>query len=234
MLKTHTRRTRAPLPDRPVALPGAAPAMLASAAPPTDERMLLNYANIEEALIAAHGLGDLGPGVVAPRLTYLQKLGFPAGTRPGRGTKSRYGIEDVLKIALAFELLQIGLQPTRVVRLVTTDWLTSAGAIAAAVRDVAGGDGAKPHLIAIKADAIAEPAEKNGGLGKPLPDLVGLFSPAALAEHLTSPEVHDRRFILLDAGRMMAALAPALGALAVTDRAEVDRELELFAASAIG
>lgn len=202
---------------------------------PADERMLLNYANIEDMLVEAHGLGDAGPATVAPRLTYLQRLGFPAGTRPGRGTKSRYGIEDVLKIAIAFELLQVGIQPTRAVRLVDTDWRLISRALAEAIRADAGTKSVgQARLIAFKADALAEPAAKDGGLGTPLPDAIGTFSGDALADRMGARERSVRRYVLLDATGIMDALAPALAGLTVTDASEVASELELFAASALG
>lgn len=236
MLKTRNpvARDRARPTSPPVALPGAAHAMLARGVDPSDERMLLNYANIEAMLVQAHQLGDTGPATVAPRLTYLQRLGFPAGTRPGRGTKSRYGIEDVLKIAIAFELLQIGIQPTRAVRLVATDWRLAARALAEAARAGAGTKrGGPARLIAFKADALAEPAAKDGGLGQPLPDAIGTFAGDALASRMDARERHVRRYILLDATGIMDAVVPALAALPVTDAHEVAREIELFAASAL-
>lgn len=49
------------------------------------------------------------------RLKHLQRLGWPRRANPGKGSRVKYDAEQVLSVALALELIQMGSTPERVV-----------------------------------------------------------------------------------------------------------------------
>jgi hypothetical protein len=62
-----------------------------------------------------HGVAPARVGALKGRLQHFQRLGFPAGVNTGRGKPAEYGVSAILRIVVAFELLQLGLMPERAV-----------------------------------------------------------------------------------------------------------------------
>ena len=92
----------------------------------------LTRSHIVRMLAARHSVGIAHESRVAGRLQHLQRLSFPPTTNTGRGVAAVYGIGEVAQLSLAFEIMQLGLTPERVVNLFTTigSWLArSAGYI---------------------------------------------------------------------------------------------------------
>jgi hypothetical protein len=56
------------------------------------------------------------------RLKQWQKMGFPAGTRVGKGVKAEYGATQILQLVMLVKLLRIGLTPERAQNLVSLAW----------------------------------------------------------------------------------------------------------------
>jgi hypothetical protein len=81
----------------------------------------LGYGGLDAVVRVMHRVAPENAALVA-RFKYMQRLGFPEGVNPGRGVRSVYGLEETLKVLLAFELLETGATPTRVVRMVRTGW----------------------------------------------------------------------------------------------------------------
>lgn len=77
------------------------------------------FGDVEGAVLGMHGAET---SVVSARFRYFQRLRFPSGTNTGRGRPASYGLEQMLQIVLAFELLNAGLGPTPVVRTIRTNW----------------------------------------------------------------------------------------------------------------
>lgn len=91
----------------------------------------LGYGELDSVVRVMHQVAPDNAALVA-RFKYMQRLGFPEGVNPGRGVRSVYGLEESLKVLLAFELLETGATPTRVVRMVRTGWPGLRGALALA------------------------------------------------------------------------------------------------------
>ena len=56
------------------------------------------------------------------RLKQWQKMGFPAGTKVGRGQKVRYTLTHLFQIVLMMQLLRLGLTPERSIKMVNAGW----------------------------------------------------------------------------------------------------------------
>lgn len=77
------------------------------------------FGDVEGAILGMHGAQA---SAVGSRFRYFQRLRFPSGTNTGRGRPATYELDQMLQILLAFELLEAGLTPQRVVRTVRTNW----------------------------------------------------------------------------------------------------------------
>jgi hypothetical protein len=56
------------------------------------------------------------------RLKQWQKMGFPEGTRVGKGVKAEYGATQILQLIMLVKLLRIGLTPERAQTLIFSAW----------------------------------------------------------------------------------------------------------------
>lgn len=74
-----------------------------------------------ETLLRQIGRAD-GDAGIRTRLKYLQRMGFPAGSNSGKGRKATYDLDQLLQTLVAFQLIQMGLPPTRALRTVRTGW----------------------------------------------------------------------------------------------------------------
>jgi hypothetical protein len=56
------------------------------------------------------------------RLKHFQRLKFPEGVNVGKGRASKYGAGQLITLALALELAELGLTPERIVGLIRGDY----------------------------------------------------------------------------------------------------------------
>ncbi len=88
----------------------------------TPKPVLLNTADADSLLSHVHGLDGPGIGHTAhTRLRYLQKIGFPH-PKAGRGKRALHDLEALLKLALMFEMLDLGIEPSRGAATITAKW----------------------------------------------------------------------------------------------------------------
>lgn len=81
----------------------------------------IRFGELDAVVRVMHGISPDNAALVA-RFKYMQRMGFPEGVNSGRGVRSIYGLPEILKVLIAFELLETGATPTRVVRMLRTDW----------------------------------------------------------------------------------------------------------------
>ncbi len=79
------------------------------------------FSEVEQALAAMHGIDDAALLAFRGRIHHLQKLGL-IPSAPGRGQKPRYSFEDVAIWAFCVELIEIGLAPGVISRIVKRLW----------------------------------------------------------------------------------------------------------------
>lgn len=77
--------------------------------------MKIPYADLEEFLAQTHRVDHERRSALKGRIKHFQRLSWPPGTNQGKGKRVQYGVGQTLSLAVAFELLQIGLTPERIV-----------------------------------------------------------------------------------------------------------------------
>jgi len=216
-------------PSRTSAAPAGAFALLGVAVSPNGERMLIHFSALEGVLSRMHNTVG-SRNAMASRLKYLRKLDFPFP--PERRGKQEFGLDDALKVTLAFELFACGWTPIRAARLVRTDWPAMREAIArswwARGRDKGG-----PIVLAVAPDAFAEFASPEILSMSPLSETLGWFAPAAVIELLQAPGA-PTALILVDCGRMAERFAAAVADSKFASAADVRRGMLAFCAEAFG
>lgn len=101
--------------------PAGARAML-SGRDGQDERMLIPVAQAQRIIAHMHGGGAGIEKVVRTRFKYLGQSGFPRKANVSRGQRASFGIEDTLKLVVAFELLALGVASQTATTCVTEEW----------------------------------------------------------------------------------------------------------------
>jgi hypothetical protein len=76
------------------------------------------YKMVEAALVELHGVA---PEALRSRFGAFQRGGL-LGKQPGRGVRLEYGPDELHRVVLAFELVQLGTSPTTVLWLVGEFW----------------------------------------------------------------------------------------------------------------
>jgi hypothetical protein len=73
------------------------------------------YAQVEAILRELHFIRDDRKPAFASRLKHLKKLGFPKGVNVGKGQRFSYSPPQLWILALAFEFVELGILPERIV-----------------------------------------------------------------------------------------------------------------------
>lgn len=180
--------------------------------------MEIGYGTLEDVLMKMFGLRPAQRSALVGRLKYLARLGFPKAAKVGRGVRARYSVEDLIHVALALEITDLGVAPVPIVERITRDERLIRGAVARAWRtadlpgpergrwsiDVAvlsgigtggGAERATPLIAELAAgDVVAEPTDRRD-----LP----------FDERRSAPGRRSR--ILMDAGKFLRDLQDAIG-----------------------
>jgi hypothetical protein len=80
--------------------------------------MGFGLAIVEGALAELHFIRPEKRVAFKARLKHLQRLGFPPGVNTGTGRAANYQGQHLFLLGLAFELLQLGLTPERVIKVI--------------------------------------------------------------------------------------------------------------------
>lgn len=95
------------------------------------------------------------------RLKQWQKMGFPEGTRVGKGARAEYGALQVFQLAILVKLLRVGLTPERAQKVVTSAWTAFRGGIVEALLCMANGAD-HLHYYLIQLDALSDLTAPGG------------------------------------------------------------------------
>lgn len=82
-------------------------------------------------LAELHGVPPIRDSALKARFQHLQKIGFPAETKTGRGRPASYTVPAIVKIVIAFEAMACGLLPERAAAFTSglaKRWLSHAAA----------------------------------------------------------------------------------------------------------
>lgn len=75
----------------------------------------LSYSALMDLLASVHGMLDEDRTMLRGRLEQFQRRKFPEGANTGRGRPAQYTIPMVLQMTAAFELVQLGGTPARII-----------------------------------------------------------------------------------------------------------------------
>lgn len=78
------------------------------------------YSQIEDVIVDMSGVKDRE--MIRRRFKYLQRMSYPPRSNSGRGRRTTLGLEQVLQVTVAVELMQVGASPTRAIRILRTNW----------------------------------------------------------------------------------------------------------------
>jgi hypothetical protein len=82
----------------------------------------LSYGELERLLSELHRIAPSRRTALQGRIKHFQRNGWPGGTNTGKGRAAIYDFGAVLKLALGFELLQLGVTPERSSDLLRENW----------------------------------------------------------------------------------------------------------------
>jgi hypothetical protein len=96
---------------------------------------MVPYKTVEAALVRMHNIPAADVAAFRSRLGALQRGGLlGAASQPGKGQKLIYTVDQFRRLVLAIELIESGLAPSIVLRLVKDDWERLSGIISRAER----------------------------------------------------------------------------------------------------
>lgn len=208
---------------------------MASASPP-----LLDNQDIEKVLFRLNNPAQADDAelarTVAIRIRYLQVREFPGNARPGRGKRTEHDLDGVLQLAIAFELLGLGLSPLRVIATVRGNWWIIARVMVTAWRSLRLLEEETPSpkmsvdlVERLRGILLLEPTALAGE-DAPIPVAIGRPDEALWRDPLGSGS--PRSALLLDPLRLLAELFQALrNELNYTD-ADLDAGMLLVGAAA--
>lgn len=244
----RVRRTGVPLPPLPLLPVGVTG---------NGEAMLLSFKTARPVLERMYGMTDR-PGIVLGRVQNFQLSGWPLPER--RKGSAKLGMDETLKLVMAFELLDHGFTPVRTIRMLGTDWAIirqglAAGWLAAAFpgleesrapADPDGGATAPFDTELVFAPAASRDSGKETLITVPAPDLVGILPrTAALADVAalqrgdasrspdSSPEPRRHTLVIHGEGLLRRFVA-ALTAEELATPEEIARAMAMFCADAYG
>jgi hypothetical protein len=95
----------------------------------------MNYATLENCLMAMHGIDEIERGRFRARITNLMRMHvLGQHSHPGKGSRRDYGIYEVHKLIFVMELEEVGMLPRLIVRIVNEMWAPIGAAFAESAR----------------------------------------------------------------------------------------------------
>ena len=80
--------------------------------------MELGSREVEGLLGARHGIGDERRIAFRGRLEHLRRLGCPVGVQTGKGKRAVFGWKQIIELAFALDLIDLGINPENAARVV--------------------------------------------------------------------------------------------------------------------
>jgi hypothetical protein len=121
----------------------------------------LSFAQAHFVLSMVAGIAPEKADTFQSRLKQWQKMGFPQGTRVGKGAKAEYGALQVFQLAILVKLLRVGLTPERAQKVITSAWPAFRGGIVEAILCMANGED-HLHYYLIQLDALSDLTTPGG------------------------------------------------------------------------
>lgn len=123
--------------------------------------MSLTFAQAYYIVSLAAGIRPDKGETFRSRLKQWQKMGFPEGTKVGKGVKASYGALQILQLVLLVKLLRIGLTPERAQNVIKVGWPAFKGGFVEALICMANAEN-HLHYFMIQIDALSDLTSPNG------------------------------------------------------------------------
>lgn len=172
--------------------------------------MELTYNDVEELLARLHEVSDAQRGALKGRLKHFQRNGWPGGTNTGKGKRATYGFGALLKIALGFELLQLGLTPERAAEVLKDNWHIIDIALSLANPSHPPENGGQPFDVFLYCDPVALSSLREVRAdqdGDPSDATFFYTSAPELARSVGSAGLDLRRLALINLTRLLSDIA---------------------------
>ncbi|WP_022684603.1 hypothetical protein [Sphingobium bisphenolivorans] len=72
-----------------------------------------SFAQVSSILESVHRIAPVHSSAFRARLKHLQRLGFPSGINTGKGKAAAYGFRELMMLAVALQLIEIGMSPEK-------------------------------------------------------------------------------------------------------------------------
>jgi hypothetical protein len=82
----------------------------------------LSFGQLEACLAHIQQVADEKRYTFQSRLKQWQKMGFPAGTKVGKGVKVKYTFQHLCQIVVMMQMMRLGLTPERSIHMVNSGW----------------------------------------------------------------------------------------------------------------
>jgi hypothetical protein len=82
----------------------------------------LGFGQLEACLAHIQQVADEKRYTFQSRLKQWQKMGFPAGTKVGKGAKVKYTFQHLCQIVIMMQMMRLGLTPERSIHMVNSGW----------------------------------------------------------------------------------------------------------------
>lgn len=148
----------------------------------------MTFAEVEGLLADLHSIASDKRAAFQARLKNFLKLGYPNTVKSGRGKQGRFGSYEVMQMALAVELSQLGIPPNRTVQIL----LISDTAVALSIRlmgqflDHGDLNKEKPTLLALQPAALSAFMDRDGRGNALCAELMLPTYPELVAEQITA------------------------------------------------
>lgn len=103
---------------------------------PEDEPLQWNFGQLESALASMHGIDGSKRTAFQSRLKNFHRLGFPFGFKTSKGKTAFYSAGQVVQMALAVEMTQLGLSPDRTLNVIGQNRFATMMAVRLAARSL--------------------------------------------------------------------------------------------------
>lgn len=142
---------------------------------------------VVEVLRCVHDLAEGQRSALEARLKHMGRLGFPKAAPVGRGRRNVYGLEELMKVAVAFQLVEVGTASAWAVEIVAAEWALIARALAGAR-----GAGSSLVVLSPRAAPALKGARRGAARAWGSARLIGRRAPVA------SAKAGDAAMVVLD------------------------------------
>lgn len=171
----------------------------------------MRHNEVERLLVALFSLSETQRGPLNARLKHLRRI--EKKPEPSGPSWNWYGVDDFLKIVLLFELIDLGLLPSRAVRIARDGWPGLRANVADAWNDLTAlenGETVQREVLGVIVHALQELGASQKMLDVKSPEQIGSTTPDAFLEWgLGNYRAFNRHGVFIDLVQLLRACCNA-------------------------